>query len=133
MNEFISPILDWLSTTHGSGKRDQYGWVIVLMVVVTAARYISKSEATTQSKFLKKNVATTLSKKELSASAIVEKDNHESMHHAKLLKSNNDYNLEIRISSTELAEQKISKKMNTIEELELYLSEHTCFLLSDFK
>lgn len=133
MHEFITPILDWLSTTHGSEIRGQYGWVTVLMVVIVAARHISQNEATLQRKCLKSKIATTLSEKDLSASAIVEKDNHQSKHYAKLLKVNNGYNLEIRTSSPELAEKIISKKISTIEELELYLSENTCFLLSDFK
>jgi hypothetical protein len=133
MHELITPILDWLSTIHGSDARGQYGWVIVLMFVVVAARNISQNETSSQRKCLKNRIAAMLSEKQLSASAIIENDNHQSTLYAKLLKANNNYNLEILTSSPELAEQTINITMSTIEELELYLSEQTCFLLSDFK
>jgi len=133
MHEFITPILDWLSTIHGSEARGQYGWVIVLMLVVVASRHISQNEALSKRKCLKNKISKTLSERKLSASAIVEKDNRQSKLHARLQKTNNVYSLEILTSSSELAEQTINMTMSTVDELELYLSEHTCFLLSDFK
>jgi len=133
MHEFITPILDWLSTIHGSEARGQYGWVIVLMLVVVASRHISQNEALLKRKCLKNRISKTLSERKLSASAIVEKDNRQSKLHARLQKTNNVYSLEILTSSSELAEQTINMTMSTVDELELYLSEHTCFLLSDFK
>jgi len=133
MHEFITPILDWLSTIHGSEARGQYGWVIVLMLVVVASRHISQNEALLKRKCLKNRISKTLSERKLSASAIVEKDNRQSKLHARLQKTNNVYSLEILTSSSEIAEQTINMTMSTVDELELYLSEHTCFLLSDFK
>ena len=133
MHEFITPILDWLSTIHGSEARGQYGWVIVLMLVVVASRHISQNEALSKRKCLKNRISKTLSERKLSASAIVEKDNRQSKLHARLQKTNNVYSLEILTSSSEIAEQTINMTMSTVDELELYLSEHTCFLLSDFK
>jgi len=133
MHEFITPILDWLSTIHGSEARGQYGWVIVLMLVVVASRHISQNEALSKRKCLKNKISKTLSERKLSASAIVEKDNRQSKLHARLQKTNNVYSLEILTSSSEIAEQTINMTMSTVDELELYLSEHTCFLLSDFK
>jgi len=103
------------------------------MLVVVASRHISQNEASSQRKCLKNKIAKTLSERKLSASAIVEKDNRQSKLHAKLQKANNVYSLEILTSSSELAEQTINMTMSTVDELELYLSEHTCFLLSDFK
>jgi len=73
MHEFITPILDWLSTIHGPEARGQYGWVIVLMLVVVASRHISQNEASSQRKCLKNKITKTLSERQLSASAIVEK------------------------------------------------------------
>ncbi|WP_156350932.1 hypothetical protein [Pseudomonas sp. EGD-AK9] len=133
MHEFTTPILDWLSTIHGSGARGQYGWALVLMLVVVASRHISQNEASSQRKCLKNKIEEKLSERKLSASAIVEIDNKQSKINASLQKSKNIYILEILTSSSDTAEQKIDVTMSTVDDLELYLSEHTCFLLSDFK
>jgi len=103
------------------------------MLVVVASRHISQNEALLKRKCLKNRISKTLSERKLSASAIVEKDNRQSKLHARLQKTNNVYSLEILTSSSEIAEQTINMTMSTVDELELYLSEHTCFLLSDFK
>ncbi len=133
MHEFITPILDWLSTIHGSEARGQYGWAIVLMLVVVASRHFTKNEISSQRKCLKNKIEEILSERKLSASAIVENNNYQSTINASLQKSNNIYILEILTSSSDTAEQKIDVTMSTVDQLEFYLSEHTCFLLSDFK
>ena len=130
MFEILHPILDWLSTEQGSGRRSGYGWQVIVMIAVGVAGMLKTSEIRSKKISLKQRVRQQLSESPLVATVFNGEVGQAIQTHAKIEKTNIGYVVVVESSSTAY---KQSLEFGSVEEVEAFLEAKTIFKLADFK
>lgn len=133
MDQFLSPILEWISTKHGSGRHEQYGWVIVSLFAISIAKRLSKFEKSENKRSLHAQQAELLKKGPLFAIIYSEENQVIIKYTAELKVENEGYRMTIRVLQQAQEKKIFDYFANTLEAIEKSISAETKFTISDFK
>lgn len=129
MNEFLAPILEWLSTQHGAGRRPAYGWVIVVLFAFFIATAVGNATQAERRKVRRKTLIASLLKGPVSADLVSDEAGKSIRHFAHLHLEGDAYRLRVVRAEQPL----FDAALGSLDEVEAFLIQHTTFVLSDFK
>lgn len=133
MDQFLPPILEWISTTHGSGRHEYYGWVVVLIFATSIAKRLSKSEKAENKKTLRAQQIEFLRSGSLVA-VIYSEDNQVSVSYtASIEEGGEGYRIMVREIKAAEESLLINEAAKTLEAIESIIKEKTLFSISDFR
>jgi hypothetical protein len=133
MDQFLPPILEWISTTHGSGRHEQYGWVIISLFAISIAKRLSQSEKSENKKSLHAQQAELLKKGPLFAIMYSEESQATIKYTAELKAENEGYRMTIRALQQTQEKKIFDYFANTLEVIDKSIRAETQFTISDFK
>ncbi|WP_415894154.1 hypothetical protein ACMXYN_07225 [Neptuniibacter sp. PT8_73] len=128
MNEILSHLTDFLIGTHGSREVHGYSYVLALMSVWTA--YYGAKVVKEQKQNLRKGIEEELATNELLRAVIITSGDRDSERWEGTIEQTvKGYKVSIFLNNCIQSEEEVS----SWDDLEIYLREHTKFLIPDFK
>jgi len=126
MHEILNPILEWLSTEHGSSYRSGYGWMQIVVVVTFVGGLLKTNELRSRKRSLKEKICRQLSDGCLTAKIFASG----TATTAKLQKNDNSY--VVTIYGSDIPGEERRWECCSIDEVENFLERETVLRLSDF-
>lgn len=130
----IDAFIEFMTTYHEGGGRygGMYGWVYVLIVVISIGSAVTARELLERRKYRLKNVSTGLANGPLTAAALVEQNGSSRIIKSKVQVFGGTYELTL-CESADDATTETTHTFESIEQLEQFLESNTVLRLSDFK
>jgi hypothetical protein len=127
MHEILNPILEWLSTEHGSSYRSGYGWMQVVVAATLVGGLLKTHELRSRKRSLKEKVCRQLSDGCLTAKIFAASGTATT---ATLHK--NDKSYVVTIYGSDIPGDERRWECCSIDEVENFLERETILRLSDF-
>ncbi|MCW3148920.1 hypothetical protein N8H22_09980 [Stutzerimonas stutzeri] len=133
MDQFLPPILEWISTTHGSGRHEHYGWVIVSLFAISIAKRLDRSEKSENQKSLRTQQIAFLKSEPLLATIYSEKSQATIKYTACIKEDGEGYRIAVWALQAAKENPLLNEAANTFEAIEVLIKEKTPFSISDFR
>jgi hypothetical protein len=133
MNQFIAPIIDWIGSTHGHGRHEYYGWIIIIIIATSIANKSALKELLLNNKLLRQKLKENLNEKALSATIFSEENNQTIKYIGSITKEDSGYRITIKTSLP--LEEKIilNEIIESLDTADFFLRNNSKFILSDFR
>src|SRR5690606_3162073 len=127
MHEILNPILEWLSTEHGSSYRSGYGWMQVVVAATLVGGLFKTNELRSRKRSFKEKMC-----RELADGCLTAKVFTASGTATTAMLQKNDTRYVVAIYGSDISKVEIRQEFCSIDDVEEFLEKETILRLSDF-
>ncbi|WP_095124532.1 hypothetical protein [Pseudomonas sp. Irchel s3a12] len=131
--QWVSQVADWLVERHASRRGSTYNYMYFVSAAAAVGSWVVAKELLAKRKALKANVSETLQNETLRAMSFAQEDGRPVKRTATLVRQEDTFFVTVIRHDDEERVESSSEALHSLDDVDVYLRDHTPFILADFR